>query len=225
MSRGPGYADALGREVARAGTWFATLTEPDWARPTRCAPLSVFEISVHALRGSLRIHEMLEGGPLDAEPEKDGATYFLYDPVAEGPLIVRRTQETAAGFDPATFAKAWIAGWDEGLGAARDAIAAGDPVYGGAFGRIRMSEYLRTRLVEVTVHHMDARDGLGLAPDPDPSALGAVAEVLRELLGTDARLLGIDDLRLAIVGTGRAPLTGVEREALGPLSERFPLLA
>jgi hypothetical protein len=79
--------------------------------------------------------------------------------------------------------------------------------------------------VEVVVHHMDVDDALGIEPHPDAKALEIVGDVLRGLLGTDLRPVGMEDVRFVLVGTGRAPLEQPEREYLGPLVEKFPLLA
>ncbi|MEX2393289.1 MAG: hypothetical protein WD826_02300, partial [Actinomycetota bacterium] len=67
-------------------------------------------------------------------------------------------------------------------------------------------------------------DALGRDPDPTRWGLGATCDVLRGLLGADLRPLGVDDLRFALLGTGRATLTDGEREMLGPLADSFPLL-
>jgi len=80
-------------------------------------------------------------------------------------------------------------------------------------------------VVEVTIHAMDMRDGLNLAPDPTEPGLTVCCEVLRGLLGADVRPLGIDDVRFAETATGRATLDDAEREMLGPLAGLFPVLA
>lgn len=206
------------------GLFFDGLAIADWARPTRCPPMNVLDLGAHAWRGGIRINEMLDAGPVDAEPEKDGATYFQYDPAAIATQVVRRAQETSATLDARTFPQAWRDGWFQALSRVRETLVHDDPVLPGVFGTIRLSEYLRTRCVEVTIHHMDLRDALGLDPEPSPEGLATTSDVLRGLLGTDLRRLGMDDVRFALVGTGREELTAAEREMLGPLSDSFPLL-
>jgi hypothetical protein len=84
--------------------------------------------------------------------------------------------------------------------------------------RLTVESLLRTLVVEAAVHHLD----LGL---PEPPAAGALAEVRHVLDG----LLGSplpahwDDVRCALVGTGRAPLSADERAELGSGADRFPL--
>jgi len=216
---------ALRRETERTGVFLAGLNDGDWDRPTRCAPLTVVQLAAHAMRGGIRIGEMLDAGPVDAEPEKDGATYFAFDPVEAGGAIVRRAVEAAASLEPASAADAWSRSWATVLDRADHDLATDDRVYRSVFGLMRMSEYLRTRVVEVTIHAMDLRDALGLPPDPSPEGLRGTCDVLRQILGVDTVRLGIDELHLALAGTGRAVLTDADRGALGPIVERFPLLA
>jgi uncharacterized protein (TIGR03083 family) len=217
---------ALARETERTGAWLATLGEAEWARTTNCAPLTVLELASHAYRGSQRIREMLDAGEAtDSEAEKDRLTYWSYDPAAEGATIVKRAQEVAAGFpNGAALVEAWRRDWRAQL--ARCApLVADDPLFRCPFGVIRLSDYLATRVVEVAIHTMDMRASLGLGPDPDPGALAVTADVLRGLLGTDARSFGIEDVRFTLTGTGRAPLSDTERDLFGPLADKFPLLA
>jgi uncharacterized protein (TIGR03083 family) len=215
--------DALAREVGNVSRLLHSLKSDDWAKPTRCPPLTVRELAAHMLRGAVRIEEMIAAGPVDSEPERDGMTYFRFDSASEAPVIAKRAQEASASF-PDDLAKAWDIGWTKALQGAR-AILSDDPVLPTIFGLMRMSEYLRTRCVEVVIHHMDLDDALGKAPHPDPGALEAVGDVLRGLLGTDLRPVGVDDVRFALVGTGRGTLNDDERQLLGPLAANFPLFS
>jgi len=215
--------DALAREVGSVGQLLHTLKPKQWEAPTRCAPLTVRELSAHMLRGAMRIQEGLDAGPVDAEPEKDAITYFQFDTSDEGPVIVRRAQEASASF-PADLAKTWDLEWTKSLQRARMYLN-DDPVIHNVFGLIRLSEYLKTRVVEVVVHHMDLDDALGRKPHPDKEALEIVGDVLRGLLGTDLRPVGVDDVRFALAGTGRAQLNEDERQVLGPLAQKFPLFS
>ena len=77
--------DALAREVGSVSKLLHWLGPEQRELPTRCPPLTVRELAAHMLRGGLRIQEMLDAGPVDAEPEKDGVTYFHYNAAAEAP--------------------------------------------------------------------------------------------------------------------------------------------
>ena len=215
--------EALSAECARTGVFLESLDAGDWTQPTRCPPLSVFELAVHAYRGSRRIVEMIEAGPHPDEAEKSAITYFQYDAATEAPVVVQRAQESAKEFEPATFATTWTTGWDEALSKAAPALAV-DLVFTTIFGRMHMAEYLKTRVVEVTIHAMDLRDALMMAPDPTQEGLTVCCDVLRGLAGADVRPLGIDDVRFAETATGRATLDHAEKELLGPLAALFPVL-
>lgn len=216
--------EALSDECRRAAEFFDGLDGGDWIQPTRCPPLTVFELAVHAYRGSRRIVETIDAGPRPDEAEKSAITYFQYDTDAEGPVIVERAQEASRDFRPETFAGIWQTGWSEALAKAKPAMAI-DQVYDTVFGRMHLSEYLKTRVVEVTIHAMDLRHALNLSPDPTQSGLTVCCDVLRGLLGADVRPLGIDDVRFAETATGRATLDDAERDILGPLVALFPVLA
>ena len=215
--------DALAREVGNVSKLLHALKGDEWQSPTRCEPLSVRQLASHMLRGGLRIQEMVAAGPLDEEPEKDGVTYFTYDPAKQAPFVVSSAQEASSSF-PSDLAKAWDIEWTKSLQRARVHLGE-DPVYRTIFGTIRLSEYLRTRAVEVVIHHMDLDEALGKDPHPDPGALEVVGDVLRGLLGTDLRPVGVDDVRFALIGSGRAPLSDDERSLLGPLADSFPLFS
>ncbi|MHB8512830.1 MAG: maleylpyruvate isomerase N-terminal domain-containing protein [Actinomycetota bacterium] len=214
---------ALTVEVQRTAVLLESLSLEQWQKPTRCEPLSVFEIAVHACRGAARTIEMIEKGPVDSEPEKDGVTYFQYDSSFAASGVVTRAQQDAMKTNPLEFAIEWSKRWGEAFDACR--AQKGDPVLHSIFGLMRLSEYLRTRVVEVTIHTMDMRQALGMEPDPSHEGLETCADVLRGLLGIDVRRIGIDDVRFCLIGTGREPLNENERELLGPLSESFPLFS
>jgi uncharacterized protein (TIGR03083 family) len=218
-------AEALGREAMRAGDFLAGLRPDEWNMPTRCPPMSVHDLASHVLRGAIRIAEMIEAGPVDEEPEADGETYFRYDPAQIGPDVVRRAQEAAGTFPTDDFVRTWHDRWKRSLDLAAVSPAE-DRVYRNVFGGLmKLSEYLRTRAVELVVHHMDLRDALRLEPDPDPDALDAVCGVVAGLLGTDLRRLGVDAVRFALLGTGRAALSDEERGMLGPLADELPVIS
>jgi uncharacterized protein (TIGR03083 family) len=215
--------EALAREVGSVGKVLHKLTPTQWAAPTRCEPMTVLDLVAHMVRGADRIVEMCSAEPIDDEPEKDAVTYFRYDPDAEGPTIVARAQQVAAETgDGAAMTARWDAGWSKALQIAR--VTAPDSVRPSVFGTMLLEEYLKTRILEVTVHHLDLDDGIGHEPHPDARALELTGDVLRGLLGTDLRPVGMDDLRFALTGTGRADLTEEERAFLGPLAAGFPLL-
>jgi uncharacterized protein (TIGR03083 family) len=216
--------DALESETTRLGDLLDALTPEDWGLPTRCPPLSVRELAVHTLRGAYRIIDTFAAPPIEGEPEKDAVTYWRYDPVALGKGVVDRAKaESEARPADADIAAEWREAWRKALATAR-AGAEDDRLIPAVPGTIRLREFLKTRCIEVTIHGMDLRHALGLDPDPSAGGLEATCDVLRGILGTDLRPLGMDDVRFALVGTGRAQPSDAELEMLGPLSDSLPLL-
>jgi hypothetical protein len=87
---------------------------------------------------------------------------------------------------------------------------------------IEMGDFLATWVVEAAVHHLDLTVELPDAPPPAPASLHVTRETLDALLGGPPPAEW-DDATYALKGTGRLPLSGGERDALGPLAGRFPL--
>lgn len=215
--------EALTAETSRTGELLASFGDAEWALPTRCDPLVVRELAAHMLRGAMRLLELADT-PVEGEAEKDAVTYCRYDGVAEAPMIARRAREAAEGRSGAQIASAWTSDWPEAIAAAKalgEHVMVPSPVDG---ARMLMTEYAKTRVLEVTIHTLDVRHALGLSPDPTADGIETTCGILRGLLGTDLRVLGVDDIRFALTATGREPLDDAERDLLGPLADLFPLL-
>src|SRR5439155_20898862 len=92
---------------------------------------------------------------------------------------------------------------------------------------VTLEEFLKTRVVELTVHRLDLDDALGRRGWGTDTAVGIVDEILVGLLGTEPPTrLDWDVVDFIEAGTGRRALTEAERKLLGPkLPGRFPLLA
>lgn len=85
---------------------------------------------------------------------------------------------------------------------------------------LTVDSLLRTVAVEAAVHQLDLEPVL-----PDPPATSVLAELRRtldRLLGSVADV-GWTDVGHIRVRTGRLPMSTLERAALGPLADRFPL--
>ena len=79
-----------------------------------------------------------------------------------------------------------------------------------------------TLIVEATIHYLDLTLNLQAPPAP-ASALLHVRNVLGGLLGAELQLAW-DDVEYALKGTGRVALTAADRDLLGDLALKFPLL-
>ena len=220
---------ALREECAAVSEMVKTLDDPvDFAKPTRCTAWNVQELLGHLYRDVDRI-----GAALDSEPPPrathDAVTYFRsYDPTPGGAGsigVAERAKEVAARYATGRDLRAaWDAMWPAMLDRASVADRTRVVV---TFGpALTLEEFLKTRVLEVTVHRMDLEDAFGRRGWGTDTAVSIVDDILVGLLGTEpARALDWDVVDFIEVGTGRRELTEAERTKLGVrLAKRFPLL-
>jgi uncharacterized protein (TIGR03083 family) len=211
--------DALNRDVLY-------LSEEAFAKPTRLPAWNVKELFGHVHRSiNDRLTTALRG-PSPEAPEVDSVTYFRsYDPATDSGDVADRAKGVAAGFATGhELAVAWAEAWPLTLARAAEA----DPervvvTFGPA---IRFDEYLKTRVLEITVHRMDLEHALGRKGWGTDEAISIVDDILVGLLGEQPPSnLDWDAIDFIDTGTGRRPLSDRERRMLGRLAGRFPLLA
>ncbi len=219
---------ALREECAEVSEIVKMLDELDFAKPTRCPAWNVKELLGHLYRDVDRINTGLDN-PAPPAVTHDSVTYFRsYDPAPDGADaagVAERSKEVAARHPTgAGLAAAWDDLWpatlDRAARADRDRLVV---TFGPA---LTLDEYLKTRVLEVTVHRMDLEDALGRRGWGTDSAVSIVDDILVGLLGTEPpRSLDWDVVDFIETGTGRRVLTAAERTKLGVrLSKRFPLL-
>jgi uncharacterized protein (TIGR03083 family) len=201
-----------------------SLPDEDFARPTRCTAWNVKELLGHLFRDIDRINVALsEPGPM--EPNTDSVSYWRsYDPIADAPDIADRARELAAahptGRDLAT---AWHQMWPRAIEAAGRTDRSRVVVTWGP--ALTLAEFLRTRVLETTIHGADLADALGRSPWATSEGIGITNEILRRLVGEDLpQELRWDGLTLMEKGSGRSELTEGERRILGGLARLFPLM-
>jgi len=198
--------------------------EQSWA-PTGCTGWSVRDLAFHCLgdaqRGLVALHT-----PADGEPDRDAVTYWSdwggqsEEAAARGRLAIRAAGSMFPAF--ATLRDRCLATAAAVLHAAgrsdgQQRVATQGHV-------LRTDDLLRTLAVEATVHHLDLTVSLPGMPAPSPEGLAEVRRTLDGLLGRPVPVTW-DDAHYARAGTGRAPLTGAERAALGADAARFPLFS
>ncbi|MFI2714249.1 maleylpyruvate isomerase N-terminal domain-containing protein [Micromonospora sp. NPDC018662] len=205
---------AFSDECGRLERVLHGLDEAALDRPTPCPPWRVRDLLAHVRTGAGRLAGMLaEPAPPRAEvtaPDYFGAAKFA--PAVDRERIDgarAAARELPGASDVAReFGRAWRA---------TDAAVAAEPP--GRVVRTRhgdamaLTEFLRTRVVEVAVHGLDLADALDRPPWTAPTAAAVALDVLTagrplpDRLGGDARTV----LRKA---TGRLPWTDAERVAL-----------
>ncbi|GGS06084.1 hypothetical protein GCM10010169_58580 [Micromonospora fulviviridis] len=202
-------------ECARLEEVLRGLDAADLDRPTPCPPWAVRDLLAHVRTGAGRLAGML-AAPAPERAEVDAAGYFgatKFAPDVDRDRIdgARREARDLPGVPEVAegFARAWRA--------ADAAVTAQPP---GRLVRTRhgdamaLTEFLRTRVVEVAVHGLDLADALDRRPWLTPTA----ATVVADLLAGDGRdvpdELGWDALMLVRKATGRVSLTDAERAVL-----------
>ena len=204
--------DAFGAEAGRLSEQVLGADETAFARGSRCPPWSVGELLYHVRIGAGRLPGMLaEPEPADG-PLISAAGYFRpgerFSPGVNDDRIAAAQRGAAAlGTGAAVardFDRAWRESWAK-VGQAGQARVVrtrhGD--------RMLLSEFLRTRVLELAVHGLDLAAGLARPPWMTDAAARVVAELLLPA-GAIARLLdesGWDQVTLIAKATGRLPLT------------------
>lgn len=88
--------------------------------------------------------------------------------------------------------------------------------------RMLVTDFVNTLIIEAAVHYLDMTLRLPLSPSPGEE-METVRRTLDGLVGEPA-YPDWDDITYLLKATGREPLTAEERIALGPVSERFPVI-
>ena len=217
--------EALHGECELVSQLVLGLPEEDFAKPTRLPAWNVKELLGHMTRGVDRINVFLDAPPPPAA-DADAISYWTrYDPVTDSPAVAARGKAVADEFESGQqLAAAWDETWRRATGraATEDRSRLVEVSWGPA---LTLDEYAKTRVLEVTVHRMDMENALGLKGWGTDDAISIVDEVLVGLLGEEPPTeLEWDAVDFIDTGTGRRDLTDAERQILGDLADRFPLI-
>lgn len=176
--------------------------------PTGCVGWAVRDLVHHlhadAVRALVAVHS-----PADVAADCDRVRYWAdwgSDPEADE-RTRRWTRLEAALFSWPDLRDRYV----EAATAVVHAVASVDPasVVRTQGHTLAVDDLMSTLAVEATLHHLDLVASLS-APGPGPEGLGEVRRVVEALLGMPASVADWTDLRVALVGTGRAAPTGTE---------------
>lgn len=210
---------AFRAEAERLAEAVAAEPEAAFTRPTLCPPWTVGDLLFHIRVGAGRIPGLLAAPEPDQGAWSTAVDYYRPDerrsPAVNADRIATAQRGAAAlGSGPAILADygaAWRASWEQ----ARLAPP-GRAVRTRHGDRMLLTEYLRTRVLELAVHGLDLAAGLGRPPWMTSPA----AEVTTALLvpdGSPAALLaatGWDPVTFIAKTTGRLPQTAAEQAAV-----------
>ncbi|NLU77721.1 maleylpyruvate isomerase family protein [Micromonospora sp. HNM0581] len=208
-------------ECEQLGTVLRTLHRSDLDRPTRCPPWTVADLLAHVRIGAGRLADMLTA-VVPGPAQVDAAGYFgaaKFVPEVDAARIEyarsaahRHHADTPTDQTAIAVAMAFDRTWRATL-AAVDAHPADQVVRTRHGDAMTVTDFLRTRVVEVGVHGLDLAEALDRSPWLTPTAAQVIADLL-----TDGQLLPADlhwdRLTLIRKATGRSPRTRAEQEAL-----------
>jgi uncharacterized protein (TIGR03083 family) len=202
--------DAFRSECAAIDQTLADVPTDAWTR-TALGSWTLAELVAHLVRGVSRLTAYVDRAVEGGEAAVDRFTY--YEGVREMAAdVAARAVDEARKVDaetlPALFVEAWQADADlaESLPADRLILTIRGPM--------RADEYVATRVLEVTIHHMDLRRALDLPANPTPEAGRLAMELLEGMLGAP-HPHNMGRVRFLLTATGRMPSD----------DDRFPLLA
>lgn len=218
-------ASALREECEEVSRALGEIEDKEFEGPTRCSAWNVKELLAHMYRDIDNVARYLAEPP-PAEATHDSVTYWNYDAAEMGPGIADRAKQLAATFATAgDLVEAWNRRWPEicDLAEATDPhrpVATWGPV-------LTLEEYLRTRVLEIVVHHLDLEDAFGRTCWGTDEAVGIVDEILVDLLGKEPpHELDWDAIEFIERATGRREPTEHEKSLLGVrAARRFPLIS
>ena len=234
-----GVLDAFAAEAQSLAAAMAGEPAAVFGVPSPCPPWTVGELFWHVANAADRVGRMLaepepEPEPeLEPEPEAEAAGrgrgaerlvsaagYYRPDrrfSAATNADRIATAQRGAAGLDPAGLQAAFDRAW-------RSTVAAAAVAPPGRRVRTRhgdlmlLTDFMRTRVLELAVHGLDLAAGVGREPWLTGAAAGVVEELILAGQGRAAAVLGQqlgwDRAVLIAKATGRSPLTAAERRAV-----------
>ncbi|MGH3408728.1 MAG: maleylpyruvate isomerase N-terminal domain-containing protein [Streptosporangiaceae bacterium] len=195
-----------------------------FARPSPCPPWTVGDLLYHVRTGVARLSHMLAESESESESESEpgadagglvtAAGYFSPDhrfsPATNADRIAS-AQHGAAGVPAGAMAGDFERTWHEARAAVQAAPA--DRVVRTRHGDLMLlTDFMRTRVLELAVHGLDLAAGLDRAPWLSPEAASVVADLVlpdRSAASVGERLAW-DHVTMIAKVTGRQPLTPAE---------------
>ena len=185
-------------ECAAVDQMLAGVPDDAWERPA-LGEWNLAALTAHLVRAATRITEYLPL-PVEGEPEVDRVGYWRYDTEGQASAIAKRAIDEAAAVDARELPGRFAAGWRATAAAVND--HGPDQVLHTIMGPMRLDEYLATRVVEITIHHIDVRVALDLPPVSTPAAGRLTMGILEHLLG-EPRPRNMGRTRFLQAATGR----------------------
>lgn len=178
----PDLRAACDAQAAAVALWLGGLTAEDLELPSGLDGWRVAELAVHLGQSSVALTDALAAprpargtAPLTVAGYVSGYAAAAVD-------IAERDVRAAVGVTPADVRARFSETYDAAVRALAD-IGDANPVVAGRRGPIRLSDLLRTRLIEFVVHSRDADRAMpGRGPAPVAEAVALVVRTAAEIL-------------------------------------------
>jgi hypothetical protein len=199
--------------------------DPDSGRlnqATRTSAWTVRELLFHLLLDAQRALVAFSS-PADGLADVDNVTYWLPFRPANGDGGRAHAEYVTRAAAAYSSSQVLVEQWSETSAAAawagrRELVE----IVSTQGHRLHRRDLIDTLIVEAAIDFLDLTLNL-VAPPAPASALLRVRKVLDGLLGAELKLEW-DDVEYALKGTGQVVLTAVDRNRLGDLALKFPLL-
>ncbi len=168
---------------------------------------TVAELIAHLIRGAGLLATYLDVEvPADAEPACDRVAYFAFsaeelDEMSAG--VAERSRADARSIGTGALVDAFCGSRLRTVERVED--LAPDALVHTFRGPMAVAEYAATRVLELTVHHMDLCRALNLPVTSDPSALAVTVGIIEGLLDGERPADLSDDTAFVLAATGRDP--------------------
>jgi uncharacterized protein (TIGR03083 family) len=214
--------EAFDAESRRLSEVVAAAGDAAFARPSPCAPWTVAELVYHVRTGMGRLTGMLTAPEPAGRGLVPAAAYYRADHRFSAATNAGRTDDARSGAAALPGAAARARDFDEVRRQAWALVQAAPPgraVRTRHGDRMLLTEFLRTRVLELAVHGLD----LAAALECPPWMTAPAAQVTGELLlppAAAARLraeTGWDQVTLIAALTGRRPVTPAETQLIESL--------
>jgi uncharacterized protein (TIGR03083 family) len=202
------------------------LDELDLLLPSGCRGWTIADLLLH-VNGDAQGALVALATPSPAPADVDFVRYWAAFPGTGDPSAaaahaqwVRRSASAFASPDGV------VKIWSETAPAAVRAARAADPdqhlaTQGHVFA---LADFLAVLVTEAVIHHLDLIDALPDAPEPAPEAAAITRATLDGIAAPGTLPAGWGMREALLKGTGRMPLTTEDRQTMGTLADRLPLL-
>ncbi|MEU4524125.1 maleylpyruvate isomerase N-terminal domain-containing protein [Amycolatopsis sp. NPDC024027] len=215
--------DLFSRTWAALRLAVASLPEPEFAKPSGCRGWLVRDLVCHLVIDAQDVLITL-ATPASSALTHDAITYWAVSdalPSGEDPLSALIVRLAAAYEDPALL-KFHLDDVGSAAGRAADLADPGTRVSTQDMV-LTAGDYLSAYVLEWTLHHLDLVANVPSAAGPPAEGLARARVMLEKIAGAEFPP-SFSDEDVLLVGTGRREPSDAEREALGGLAARLPLV-